>query len=92
MLSHSSCPRLSARNAYGDPMDDTDAATIGTPLRLTDDSTLCVETCDGLVRLVIYDRDGDFVRGIMLAPSDAQRLGQNLATAAFTAHESEPDA
>lgn len=64
---------------------DEEVTAHGEPLRFTDATSLAVETCDGLVRLVTRNADGARVCGIMLAPSEAQRFAQNVLAAAFAA-------
>lgn len=58
----------------------------GEPMRFSDGTALSVETCDGLVRLVTLDAEASRVRGIVLAPLEAQRLGQHVLAAAFAAN------
>ena len=55
-------------------------------MHFADGTALSVETCDGLVRLVTLDAEASRVRGIVLAPSEAQRLGQHVLAAAFAAN------
>lgn len=62
-------------------MDD-EVTPHGEPLRFADGTSLAVETCDGRVRLVTRGAD---VRGIMLAPFEAQQFARNVLAAAFTA-------
>lgn len=68
----------------------TDAPhSYGSRLDYTDGTSLTVETLDGLVRLVTRSVKGEIKSGILLAPDEAQRLGQTLLEAAFgvRAHE-----
>lgn len=51
---------------------------------LYDGKTLGVEGTEAEVALVARSADGTFERGYMLAPSEAQRLGQALISAAFS--------
>lgn len=67
-------------------MDEETPTVIGSPLRYVDGSSLTVETHEGLVRLVTRDAAGITTSGRLIAPSEAQQLGQTLLTAAFTAH------
>lgn len=61
-----------------------EAITHGEPLRFVDGTSLAVETRGGLVCLVTYDADGAHMCGVMLAPSEAQQIAQNVLAAAFT--------